>query len=193
MREYVTELSDKDVENIAAFYTTQKSQPAEKGEAFLKVLAEKCDRCHNPKADVSSLAIPKISGQDRDYLVMALRAYRDDRREVSMMHRMSLPYSDSIIDSISTYYAGQPVITSYSIHYTKLYELLVGVLLQLHELEVADDFIPELRPGHLLYPQGERDVLENRQVGEQGVVLEHRVHVALVGRHPGDVLRNNFV
>lgn len=108
MREYVAELSDKDVENIAAFYTTQKSQPAEKGEPFLKVLAEKCDRCHNPATDVSSLAIPKINGQDRDYLIMALRAYRDDRREVSMMHRMSLPYSDSIIDSISTYYAGRP-------------------------------------------------------------------------------------
>ena len=108
MREYVAELSDKDIENIAAFYATQKSQPAEKGQEFLKVLAEKCDRCHNPTADVSSLAIPKINGQDRDYLVMALRAYRDDRREVSMMHRMSLPYSDSIIDSISAYYAGRP-------------------------------------------------------------------------------------
>jgi len=108
MREYVAELSDKDVENIAAFYATQKSQPAEKGEAYLKVLAEKCDRCHNPTGDVSGLAIPKINGQDRDYLIMALRAYRDDRREVSMMHRMSLPYSDSVIDSISTYYAGRP-------------------------------------------------------------------------------------
>jgi len=109
MREYVAGLSDKDIENIAAFYATQKSRPAEKGEAFLKELAQKCNRCHNPEADLSSLAVPKINGQDKDYLVMALRAYRDDRREVSMMHRMSLPYSDSIIESISAYYANQPV------------------------------------------------------------------------------------
>lgn len=108
MREYVVSLSDKDIENIAAFYATQKSQPAEKGEGFVKELAQKCNRCHNPAADVSDLAIPKINGQDRDYLVMALRAYRDDRREVSMMHRMSLPYSDSIIESISAFYASQP-------------------------------------------------------------------------------------
>jgi cytochrome c553 len=108
MREYVAGLGDKDIENIAAFYTTQKSQPAEKGEAFLKDLTQKCDRCHNPAANVSDLVIPKINGQDKDYLVMALRAYRDDRREVSMMHRMSLPYSDSIIESISAFYAGQP-------------------------------------------------------------------------------------
>ena len=108
MQEYVAELGDKEIENIAAFYATQKSQPAERGQEFLKVLAEKCDRCHNPTADVSDLAIPKINGQDRDYLVMALRAYRDDRREVSMMHRMSLPYSDSVIESISAYYARRP-------------------------------------------------------------------------------------
>lgn len=108
MREYVVSLSDKEIENIAAFYATQKSRPAEKGEGFIKKLAQKCDRCHNTAADVSSLAIPKINGQDKDYLVMALRAYRDDRRQVSMMHRMSLPYSDSIIESISAYYAKQP-------------------------------------------------------------------------------------
>lgn len=109
MREYVAGLSDKEIEDIAAFYATQKSRPAEKGEAFLKELAQKCNRCHNPQADLSNLAVPRINGQDKDYLVMALRAYRDDRREVSMMHRMSLPYSDSIIESISRYYANQPV------------------------------------------------------------------------------------
>jgi cytochrome c553 len=54
------------------------------------------------------MVVPKIKGQDRDYLVMALRAYRDDRRESSMMHKMSLPYSDSIIESLSSAYAAQP-------------------------------------------------------------------------------------
>jgi cytochrome c553 len=39
---------------------------------------------------------------------MALRAYRDDRRESSMMHKMSLPYSDTIIESLSSAYARQP-------------------------------------------------------------------------------------
>ena len=40
--------------------------------------------------------------------VFAERDYRDDRRESSTMHRMSLPYSDSIIESLAAYYAGQP-------------------------------------------------------------------------------------
>jgi cytochrome c553 len=54
------------------------------------------------------MGVPKIAGQDKDYLIMALRAYRDDKRESSMMHKMTLPYSDSIIEGISSVYAVQP-------------------------------------------------------------------------------------
>jgi len=108
MRVYVTGLSDKDVQNIAAFYTVQKSKAAEKGQTIVRELTEKCNRCHGADVDPPAMAVPKIGGQDRDYLVMALRAYRDDRRESSLMHKMSLPYSDAIIESISSFYAAQP-------------------------------------------------------------------------------------
>jgi len=106
MRTYVTGLSEKDIENIAAFYSVQKSRPAEKGQTIVGDLTAKCNRCHSPEADKNpALTVPRIRGQDKDYLIMALRAYRDDRRESSMMHRMSLPYSDSIIESLSSFYA----------------------------------------------------------------------------------------
>ena len=108
MRAYVTGLSEKDIENIAAFYATQKSAPPEKGQTLLQDLTGKCNRCHGADADNPAMPIPKIGGQDRDYLVMALRAYRDDRRESTTMHKMSLPYGDAIIDSIASYYAAQP-------------------------------------------------------------------------------------
>jgi cytochrome c553 len=71
-------------------------------------LTEKCNRCHAAVTDSAALAVPKINGQDKDYLIMALRAYRDDKRESSVMHKMSLPYSDSIIESVSSFYARQP-------------------------------------------------------------------------------------
>jgi cytochrome c553 len=108
MRLYVTGLGDQDIENIAAFYTVQKSQAAESGQTLVKDLADRCERCHAPGAEIPGMAVPKIRGQDRDYLVMALRAYRDDRRESSMMHKMSLPYSDAVIESLSSAYASQP-------------------------------------------------------------------------------------
>jgi len=54
------------------------------------------------------LTVPKIAGQDRAYLIKALRAYRDGKRGSSMMHSMSLPYSEAIIESVASYYASQP-------------------------------------------------------------------------------------
>ncbi|TAK83810.1 MAG: cytochrome c4 [Betaproteobacteria bacterium] len=108
MRLYVTGLSEKDIESIAAFYSVQKSHAPEKGETLVKDLSDKCDRCHGNGVETAALTVPKIKGQDRDYLIMALRAYRDDRRESSLMHKMSLPYSDSIIESLASAYADQP-------------------------------------------------------------------------------------
>ncbi len=46
--------------------------------------------------------------QLNDRLARALRAYRDDRRESSMMHKMTLPYSDTMIEAISSSYASRP-------------------------------------------------------------------------------------
>jgi cytochrome c553 len=109
MSRLVASLSDQDIANIAAFYSTQKSKPAENGQSLLKATTEKCNRCHSGGLDNPALAVPIINAQDKDYLVLALRAYRDDRRGNSMMHNMSLPYSDSIIEGIASYYANQPV------------------------------------------------------------------------------------
>jgi cytochrome c553 len=106
MRVYITGLGEKDIANIAAFYASQPSKPAEVGKTLVEDLTSKCSRCHAPGAR-PDLPIPRLAGQDRDYLVMALRAYRDDRRESSTMHKMSLPYGDSIIESLATYYATQ--------------------------------------------------------------------------------------
>lgn len=108
MRLYITGLKDKDIQDIAAYYATQKSGPAERGQTMVRDLTEKCDRCHAGSASNPAMVVPKIAGQDRDYLMMALRAYRDDRRESTAMHIMSLPYGDAVIESIASYYATQP-------------------------------------------------------------------------------------
>jgi cytochrome c553 len=110
MRLYITGLKDKDIQDIAAHYATQKSGPAERGQTMVRDLTEKCDRCHaaGAAAGTGAMVVPKIAGQDRDYLMMAMRAYRDDRRENTAMHIMSLPYGDAVIESIASYYASQP-------------------------------------------------------------------------------------
>ncbi len=100
--------SDQEIENIAAFYAVQESRAAEDGRTSAQELVDKCDRCHGSEIDNVAMVMPKIGGQDRDYLARALRAYRDDRRESSMMHKMTLPYSDTMIETISSIYASRP-------------------------------------------------------------------------------------
>jgi cytochrome c553 len=100
--------SDSDARNIAAFYAIQPGTAAERGQTLVHDIADKCNRCHSPGVDNQSLAIPNIRGQDKDYLIMALRSYRDNRRESSAMHVMTLPYGDAILEGIATYYASQP-------------------------------------------------------------------------------------
>ncbi|MBS1219182.1 MAG: hypothetical protein H6R21_2315 [Proteobacteria bacterium] len=107
MQRYVAGLGDKDIDNIAAFYASQTPKAADQVPTSTQELAAKCDRCHDQDAS-PTMAAPKMKGQDKDYLVMALRAYRDDKRESSTMHRMSFPYSNAIIESLASWYASQP-------------------------------------------------------------------------------------
>ena len=108
MSSLVADLSDQDISDIVAFYTTQKSKPTEDGQLLLKETIAECNRCHSDVIHNPALAIPLINGQDKDYLVMALRAYRDGNRGNSLMHDMSAPYSDAVIEGLASHYANQP-------------------------------------------------------------------------------------
>ncbi|MGD8568854.1 MAG: c-type cytochrome [Gammaproteobacteria bacterium] len=108
MHQFLTNISDEGIENIAAYYAVQPAQPAEAGTISMKELADKCDHCHGPGKENPMMIIPKIRGQNKAYLVKALKAYHDNKRGSSPMHKMSLPYSEAVIESIATWYASQP-------------------------------------------------------------------------------------
>jgi len=108
MARVVASLTDQEINDIVAFYASQRSKPAEDGQNLLKDITDKCNRCHAGDINNPALAIPIINAQDKDYLVIALRAYRDGKRGSSLMHNMSVPYGDSIIESIASYYASLP-------------------------------------------------------------------------------------
>lgn len=107
MQRYVAGLSHNDIEDVVAYYASQTPKAANDAPATTQALAAKCDLCHDLD-NTEAMAAPKMKGQDKEYLVMALRAYRDDKRENSTMHRMSFPYSNTIIDSLASWYASQP-------------------------------------------------------------------------------------
>ena len=108
MHDFLSNISAKGIENIAAYYSVQQAQAAEAKTMSMQELADKCDHCHAPGMENPMMIFPKIRGQNKGYLVKALRAYRDNKRGSSPMHKMSLPYSEAVIESIASWYAAQP-------------------------------------------------------------------------------------
>ncbi|MEE8495723.1 MAG: c-type cytochrome [Xanthomonadales bacterium] len=103
----ITDKSDQEIENIAAFYAVQKAEAAGGQPNTVQDLAAICDRCHGPSVGERTLVVPSLNGQSRDYLIRAMTQYRGDDRGSSMMHKMSSGYSDEMIEALATYYAGQ--------------------------------------------------------------------------------------
>jgi cytochrome c553 len=105
--EQMPEKSDKQIEDLAAYYSTQISEASTEGQLSGQQVAAKCDRCHNPASGNRKLNVPVLSGQSHDYLVKAMKEYRREDRENSMMHKMSSRYDDDTIEAIASYYASQ--------------------------------------------------------------------------------------
>lgn len=99
--------TDEQINNIAAYYATQPMTASVEEKQSGMELAVKCDRCHNPPPGQRQMNTPLLRGQSHDYLVKAMKEYRDSDRENSMMHKMSARYSDEMIEVLATYYANQ--------------------------------------------------------------------------------------
>jgi cytochrome c553 len=104
MQRQMGDLAEQEIRDIAAYYAAQKGRPALSTQDPVAQTAAQCDRCHGDTA-AAATPVPRIRGQDRDYLVMALRAYRDDRRESSAMHKMTMPFSEAAIHGLAAHYA----------------------------------------------------------------------------------------
>jgi cytochrome c553 len=99
--------TEQQIEDIAAYYAIQKTVASVEDALSGQEIAAKCDRCHSPSSGDRKLTIPALRGQSHDYLVKAIKEYRGDGRESSMMHKMSSDYSDEMIETLATYYASQ--------------------------------------------------------------------------------------
>ena len=102
-----TEKTDQQINDLAAYYSIQKTLASVEQVASGKDLAVKCDRCHAPVDRERKINVPSLRGQSHDYLVNAMKEYRGEDRDNSMMHKMSSKYDNEMIEAIATYYAGQ--------------------------------------------------------------------------------------
>ena len=106
MFDAVGELSEADVDNLAAFYASQ--EPVRRNVRTPLTTSEwvdRCERCHGIDGNSTDPRFPMLAGQDRTYLANALQTYIGTTRSNTTMHAMSDPLSESDIERIVEHYA----------------------------------------------------------------------------------------
>lgn len=104
MKDLLGPMSAAELGHIAAYYAVQTPREGHATPSLsAREWAERCDRCHSPAVD--NALVPRIDGQQRDYLAHVLRDYRDGKRQQSAMHAMGVPLTDADIEAIAEHYS----------------------------------------------------------------------------------------
>ena len=116
--------TDAEIEDMAAFYASQtpaigqaERENIELGEAIYRGgLLDKrvaaCTACHAPDGSGNALAgFPRVSGQQTDYVIDQLRAYREGQRTTDedyygMMRQTAVHLTDGEIRAVANYLYG---------------------------------------------------------------------------------------
>ena len=82
--------------------------PAYAGDAAAgKQKAVVCSACHGIDGNSTMPLWPKLAGQHAAYLTKQMKAFRSGERKDPVMAPMAMGLSDTDIDNISAFYAGQ--------------------------------------------------------------------------------------
>ncbi|MDU0353365.1 c-type cytochrome [Paraglaciecola aquimarina] len=115
-------LSEQDIQDIAAYFSSQTGTQGETPENFVELGSKlykggdlergitACIACHGPRGNGTSLSgFPDISGQHTDYVKAQLKAFRSGDRTNSangMMEDIAKKMSDNDIEVLANYVAG---------------------------------------------------------------------------------------
>jgi len=111
MKSMLAAIGDADINHIALFYALQKPSraqtPAPGDQQAGKASTVGCAGCHGDQGVSSNPATPSLAGQDAEYLVAALGAYKYGARADETMKTLAGPLDDTTMKNIAAYYAGQ--------------------------------------------------------------------------------------
>jgi cytochrome c553 len=118
----VAPLSDDDMRNLAAWFSSQKAKPAAAKEDAKIAFGQKiwrqgdfkkgvpaCAGCHGPAGAGLPAQYPKLAGQHPEYTEAQLKAFRLDERAndpEKMMRMIAAKLSDAEIKAVAEYAAG---------------------------------------------------------------------------------------
>ncbi len=115
-------LSDEDIRNVAAWFSSQKQKPAAAKDEKQIALGQKiwrqgdfkkgvpaCAGCHGPAGAGLPAQYPRLAGQFQEYTEAQLKAFRVDERAndpEKMMRMIAGKLSDAEIKAVAEYAAG---------------------------------------------------------------------------------------
>jgi cytochrome c553 len=122
MNGMVANLSEADMNNLAAYYAGQKLKPAAASDKQLAAVGEKlwrggnlangvpaCSGCHGPAGAGIPAPYPRLAGQYAEYIAAQLKAFRDSARANDpngMMRGVAARLSEREIRAVAEYAAG---------------------------------------------------------------------------------------
>ena len=112
MKTLLSGVSDADAKNIALFYALQKpavAQTKASGDAAAgKAAAAACAGCHGEQGVSGTPATPSLAGQEAQYFVTAVQAYKDGARSDATMKGVVASLDERAITNLAAYYATLP-------------------------------------------------------------------------------------
>lgn len=70
-----------------------------------EIALKQCQTCHGMDGIASIAMTPNLSGQQKDYMIIQLQAYRDGKRQHPQMSIIAKNLSDADIDDVSEWYS----------------------------------------------------------------------------------------
>ena len=74
--------------------------------AYARGLAATCFTCHGTDGRSVGGIPPSLAGQDRNYLLQALKEFKEGKRPATIMHQHAKGYTDEQLGLIANYFAG---------------------------------------------------------------------------------------
>ena len=109
MRAHAANLSDQDISKIADYFSSFRLDDSKQANSDIKMIEEAnaCVGCHGPDGNSIVPTFPKIAGQYQDYLLHALKSYKNGNRNNAIMNGIASTLSDEQMIILSKYYASQ--------------------------------------------------------------------------------------
>ncbi|MHB1213898.1 MAG: c-type cytochrome [Thiobacillus sp.] len=118
----VASLSAQDMQNLAAYFSTQQPKPGTAKDQQLALLGQKifrggvqgagvpaCASCHGPQGKGIPVQFPRLSGQHSDYVYAQLNAFRLGTRAndaAKMMRSIAAKMTDADMMAVAAYVQG---------------------------------------------------------------------------------------